>query len=119
MRIIESMPAYTCSASGDGRFTHWSAGTLAYLGQRVDRPRLFHPMDSAVWRRALHPDDYERVLDRRLQSLRSGVPYDAAYRLRRWPRTYRWFRSFGTAPRASKGRGLGWYGRWEECTVGK
>src|SRR3546814_14805434 len=84
MRIIESMPAYTCSASGDGRFTHVSAGTLAYLGQRVDRPRLFHPMDSAVWRRALHPDDYERVLDRRRQSLRTGVHYDAEYRLRRW-----------------------------------
>src|SRR3546814_2789462 len=67
-------------------------------------------MDSAVWRRALHPDDYERVLDRRRQSLRTGVHYDAEYRLRRWDGTYRWFRSFGSASRDSDGRVLGWYG---------
>src|SRR3546814_18894996 len=67
-------------------------------------------MDSAVWRRALHPDDYERVLDRRRQSLRTRVHYDAEYWLRRWDGTSRWFRSLGSASRDSDGRVVGWYG---------
>lgn len=110
VRIIASMPAHTWSASADGRVTHVSASTLAYTGQAVDRPGLFHILDNAGWRRMVHPDDYGRVIDTRRHSLKTGTPFDTVYRLRRADGTYRWVRSFGSAPRDDHDRVVGWFG---------
>ena len=63
MRIIASMPAYTWS-SPDGRQIFVNAGMLSYIGQPMERPGLFHKLDNAEWRRIVHPDDYEQVLER-------------------------------------------------------
>jgi hypothetical protein len=49
MRIIESMPAHTWSASPDGHITYVSASTLSYIGQLADKPGLFHILDNAGW----------------------------------------------------------------------
>lgn len=80
MRIIESMPAYTWSASPDGHITHVSASTLSYLGELADKTGLFHILDNAGWRRAIHPDDYAQVMEIRRHSLKTGLPFDAEYR---------------------------------------
>jgi PAS domain S-box-containing protein len=110
MRIIESMPAHTWSASPDGHVTYVSASALSYVGELADKAGLFHLLDNAGWRRAIHPDDYARVIEKRRHSLATGVPFDAEYRVRRWDGTYRWFRSFGTLSRDDQGRVAGWYG---------
>jgi PAS domain S-box-containing protein len=109
MRIIASMPAYTWS-SPDGRDTYVNAGMLSYIGQPMEGSGLFHKLDNAGWRRIVHPDDYEQVLELRRHSLRTGDPYDTEYRIRRSDGTYRWFRSFGLATRHDRGRVVGWYG---------
>src|SRR5262249_58594862 len=41
---------------------------------------------------AVHPDDVERVRFQWEESLASGKPYEAEYRLRRRDGVYRWFR---------------------------
>ncbi|MGY4546196.1 PAS domain S-box-containing protein [Bradyrhizobium sp. USDA 4513] len=110
MRIIESMPAYTWSASPDGHITHVSASTLAYLGELADKTGLFHVLDNAGWRRAIHPDDYAQVMEIRRHSLKTGIPFDAEYRVRGSDGTYRWFRSFGSLSRDERGELAGWYG---------
>jgi PAS domain S-box-containing protein len=83
---------------------------LSYIGQPMERPGLFHKLDNAEWRRIVHPDDYEQVLERRRHSLKTGEPYDTEHRIRRSDGTYRWFRSFGMATRHDRGRTVGWYG---------
>ena len=110
MRIIESMPAYTWSASPDGHITYVSASTSSYTGQQAGHAGLFHLLDNAGWRDIIHPDDYQRVLDIRKHSLITGVAFDAEYRVRRWDGAYRWFRSFGALSRDEQGRVVGWYG---------
>ncbi len=110
MRIIESMPAYTWSASPDGHITHVSASTLSYLGELADKTGLFHILDNAGWRRAIHPDDYAQVMEIRRHSLKTGLPFDAEYRVRGSDGTYRWFRSFGSLSRDEQGELAGWYG---------
>ena len=110
VRIIESMPAFTWSATADGRVTEVSANTLSFIGHSVSRPQLFHTLENHEWRRILHPDDYQHVLERRRLSLRTGSNYDGEYRLRRSDGAYRWFRSFGAPSRDEGGRILGWYG---------
>lgn len=110
MRIIESMPAFTWSASPDGRITHVSASMLSHIGELADKTGLFHPLDNAGWRRMIHPDDYARVIEKRRHSLATGVPFDVEYRVRRGDGGYRWFWSFGSLSRDGQGRAAGWYG---------
>lgn len=111
MRIIGSMPAYTWSATPDGRVTHVNVGTFLYMGRSPGNRSLFHELDGAGWRDVIHPEDYERVLETRRASLISGLPFDAEYRLRRSDGVYRWFWSFGlrSAGDDKDGQG-GWYG---------
>lgn len=110
MRIIESMPAYTWSATPDGRVTHVNAGTLLYTGRPAGSSSLFHELDGAGWRDVIHPEDYERVLDKRRASLVTGLPFDAEYRLRRADGVYRWFWSFGVRSGNGRAGQGGWYG---------
>ena len=108
--IIESMPARTWSASPDGRVTHVSDSMLSYLGRERRQAGLFHILDNAGWRDAIHPDDYQRVMDTRRHSLVTGIPFDEEYRLRGSDGTYRWFWSFGSLARDDQGQMAGWYG---------
>jgi PAS domain S-box-containing protein len=111
MRIIGSMPAYTWSATPDGRVTHVNVGTFLYMGRSPGNRSLFHELDGAEWRDVIHPEDYERVLETRRASLISGLPFDAEYRLRRSDGVYRWFWSFGLRSVGDDKDGQGgWYG---------
>lgn len=110
MRIIGSMPAYTWSATPDGRVTHVNTGTLAFIGRNPNSTSLFHELDGAGWRRSIHPDDYDEVLRKRRESLLSGMPFNAEYRLRRSDGVYRWFWSFGLRSSGDQIAPAGWYG---------
>jgi hypothetical protein len=77
VRIIDSMPAYTWSATSDGRVTHVNTGALHYIGQPPESQSLFHELDGDGWRSAIHPEDYERVLGR------AGTPSSPVFRLTR------------------------------------
>jgi PAS domain S-box-containing protein len=110
MRIIGSMPAYTWSATPDGRVTHVNVGTFLYMGRAPGNRSLFHELDGVGWRDVIHPEDYERVLETRRNSLITGVPFDAEYRLRRSDGVYRWFWSFGLRSGDEQGGKGGWYG---------
>lgn len=111
MRIIGSMPAYTWSATPDGRVTHVNVGTFLYMGRPPGNRALFQELDGAGWRDVIHPEDYERVLETRRASLISGLPFDSEYRLRRSDGVYRWFWSFGLRSVGDDKNGQGgWYG---------
>ena len=110
LRIIESMPALTWSATADGRRTFVSANLLGFVGRANPGAGLFHEHTNAEWRAVFHPDDYGEVLSRRRAALDAGDPYDANFRLRRFDGVYRWFRCFGTARWDEQRRVVGWYG---------
>lgn len=111
MRIIGSMPAYTWSATPDGRVTHVNVGTFLYMGRPPVNRALFQELDGAGWRDVIHPEDYERVLETRRASLISGLPFDSEYRLRRSDGVYRWFWSFGLRSVGDDKNGQGgWHG---------
>lgn len=110
LRIIGSMPAHTWSATPDGRITHVNVGAFLYMGRDPENRSLFHELDAAGWRDAIHPDDYERVLEKRRTSLITGRPFDAEYRFRRADGVYRWFWSFGLRSGDDQAGQGGWYG---------
>lgn len=57
----------------------WDARTRVLWGLEPGEPV---PMESDVWREAIHPDDYDRVMTAFKALLRDGAPYDVEYRIR-------------------------------------
>ena len=64
-------------ASGD---LAWSDSHFELFG--CDR-RRDGPARTELWRRCVHPDDLQRVVDGVGAAMSSGVPYDTTYRIRR------------------------------------
>jgi PAS domain S-box-containing protein len=110
LQIIESMPGHAWSADSAGRFTCFSRNTLAFLGHAPDDLNPTEDKDEFGWRRAVHPDDYDRVTARWRHCLETGEPYETEHRLRRADGDYRWVRSSGRPSRDSQGRISQWYG---------
>jgi len=108
--IVESMPGHGWSADPDGRYIYVSPSTLKYVGQPAKSLDRIEGTDEFGWRQVVHPDDYDRVVERWMHSLQTGVPYENEHRIRRFDGTYRWFRNAGMPSRDASGRITGWYG---------
>jgi PAS domain S-box-containing protein len=110
LQIIECMPGHAWSADAIGRFTYVSPSILAFLGKAPVDLNPSGNEDEFGWRRAIHPDDYDRVAARWRHCLETGDPYDIEHRLRCVDGVYRWFRISGRPSRDSQGRITQWYG---------
>ena len=110
LQIIECMPGHAWSADATGRFTYVSPSILAFLGKAPVDLNPSGNEDEFGWRRAIHPDDYDRVAARWRHCLETGDPYDIEHRLRCVDGVYRWFRNSGRPSRDSQGRITQWYG---------
>jgi len=108
--IVESMPGHGWSSDREGKYIYVSPSTLKYVGQPVEALDRIEGTDEFGWRQVVHPDDYDRVVESWLHSLRSGEPYANEHRIRRHDGTYRWFRNAGMPSRDRTGRITGWYG---------
>lgn len=64
---------------------------------------------TCAWERLLHPDERDRVTEQWLNSMSSGSPFNAEFRIRR-KTGYAWARSAARAVRDSSGSIVGWYG---------
>lgn len=110
LQIIESMPGHAWSADAAGRLTYVSPRTLAFLGCAREDLDISAEEDGFSWRRAVHPDDYDRAVAEWRHCLETGDHYQAEHRLRRADGVYRWFRDTGRASRDSRGQITAWYG---------
>jgi PAS domain S-box-containing protein len=108
--IEESMPGHGWSADPNGKFVYVSPKTLTYIGQLAENLDRIEGTDDCGWRRIVHPDDYDRVAAKWLDSLKTGEPFESEHRMRRFDGTYRWFRNAGMPSRDDHGRVVGWYG---------
>jgi PAS domain S-box-containing protein len=88
-------------------------GHLEYVNQRYRdwmRPD-FKLSGDDFWRSFVHPDDIERTLARRHQSLTTGEPYENEYRLKNSQTgTYHWFLTRGLPVRDKTGHIIKWVG---------
>jgi len=63
------------------------------------------------WSQFVHPDDYERTLATRTHALRTGIPYEVAYRFREGQTgLYRWFLARAMPVRDDTGQIVKWFG---------
>ncbi len=88
----------------DGTMDYINGRALEYLG------RTYEKVIGEGWQDAIHPDDLQRCLERRIESLKSGNHYEVEFRLRRADGIYRWHLGRATAGRDADGRIIKWFG---------
>jgi two-component system sensor kinase FixL len=82
--IANAMPAYVWSMTPDGEYDFFNDRWYDYTGF----PRA--PIGHEVWRRAIHPEDYDAVEAYSLAAIAAETDFEAEYRLRRHDGEYRW-----------------------------
>ena len=101
--LVEAIPGMVGIQSAEGQQEYTNQRVLDYTGKTMA------DMANLGWTEVFHPDDIEHVLDTWSQSIASGQPHDAEFRLRRWDGSYRWFQSRSEPLRDSNGRIIRWY----------
>ena len=103
--LAESIPAMIWAADTQGMRIDQNRQWLDYTGQTHEQAL------GIGWRTAAHPDDLERVLERWVQSRRTGKDYLVEYRIRRASDgAYRWHRVHAKLQKDAQGTPICWFG---------
>ena len=102
--LSEAIPLQVWTARPDGRLDYLNRYAADYLGRSTE------DLLRAGWKTLLHPDDAEAALQRWQQSVDSGEPYEAEYRMLRADGRYCWNLSRGLALKNAGGAVEKWFG---------
>ena len=103
-QIIDTIPQQIWSGPADGTLDFCNARWRSDLGLTLKEIR------GDGWQRMLHPDDREKVLKARHESVVNGTPYQQEERHRMADGQYRWFLSRGVPLRDEHGHIVRWFG---------
>lgn len=101
--VIDSMPQIAWSSDNQGRFDYFNARWHEVTGREP-------PSVTAEWEPALHPDDWDAVVNEWSERLASNEVFEAQYRLLQADGTYRWVMSKGVPLIDANSDALRWYG---------
>ena len=103
--VVDTIPAITTMALPDGSTVFASRRWTEYSGLSVEDTK------GSGWQAAVHPDDLDRYMRGRRESLAIGQPFESEARLRRAINgEYRWFLIRWAPLRDDSGDILRWYG---------
>ena len=102
--LADLLPHLVWTAAPDGAVDFMNRRSQDYVG--VDIQVLL----GDGWLRFVHPDDVEETRKRWVQAVRTGLPFDAEYRLRRVDGVYRWHIDRGHAQHGAAGEIVRWVG---------
>jgi PAS domain S-box-containing protein len=102
--ITESIPGMIVVNSPDGANEYTTQRLLNYLGKELA------DLKGLKWASIVHPDDAEAMVNKWLDSVRTGRPMEVIHRMRRTDGVYRWFQSRVEPLLNEQGRILRWYG---------
>jgi PAS domain S-box-containing protein len=105
-RIVDAIPGLAWSCAPNGDFDYFNQRWCEYSGMS-----LAHACNGG-WRDAIHPEDFDRVLQWGLERRRTGQAGKVEARLRRWDGEFHWF-LIRTEPEPNySGAGVPrWYGQ--------
>ncbi len=101
---IDTIPAFVFSNLPDGWTDFLNKRWLDYTGLSLSEAQGFG------WQVAYHPEDLQRVLKARSESIAAGKPYEHESRIRRADGVYRWFLNRSAPLRDERGNIVKWYG---------
>jgi diguanylate cyclase (GGDEF)-like protein/PAS domain S-box-containing protein len=102
--MAEAVPEIIWTATPDGMSDFFNRKCLDYVGL------TFEQMQGKGWKVIIHPDDLDAILSVWENSLRTGDPFDAEYRLRGKDGTFRWFLVRANPVRDAAGEIIKWFG---------
>ncbi|RUM98484.1 PAS domain S-box protein [Pseudaminobacter arsenicus] len=103
-RVADDVPQILWSVDSDGRHDYVNRKLREFVGERIDA------VDAETWTSLVHPDDRERVEQKRRELPAAKEPYEIEYRLWHNSGEYRWLRLTATPKLDENGRVLRWYG---------
>jgi len=98
--ILDSVPALVNTVTPTGEIDYANRQLLDYLGVSLEQLQDWPPF--------IHESDRSMVVERWQQSVDSGQPFGAEYRLRRSDGVYRWFYGHAVPVRSHDGPLLRW-----------
>jgi PAS domain S-box-containing protein len=102
--LVEAIPAYVGTNLPDGSVDFISQSWLDYTGFSRDQGIGWG------WGRAIHPEDFDRVLANWRAAVAAGTPVEHELRCRRADGAYHWFLYRGLPLRDDRGNIVKWYG---------
>ena len=102
--LAEVVPQFVWSSDAEGRMEYFNSRWHRFSGLKVE--------DSLGngWVAIVHPEDAARTVELWQESIRTGEPYEAEYRLRGGDGHYRWFLARAFPQRDADGRVVRWFG---------
>jgi PAS domain S-box-containing protein len=108
--LSESAPIGIFEADHDGRVLYFNPQWQKISGLTLDESL------GDGWQKAMHPDDFSRIVGPWLEAAREGSPFDAEYRYRRPDGEVRWVHIRSVAVRSDAGWIVGQVGTIEDVT---
>jgi diguanylate cyclase (GGDEF)-like protein/PAS domain S-box-containing protein len=105
--MASGIPEIIWTANPDGMSDFFNRKCLDYTGLTFDQ------MQGRGWSVIIHPDDLGGIVSTWEDSLRTGHPFEAEYRLRAQDGSFRWFLGRANPIRNSAGEVIKWFG---SCT---
>jgi formate hydrogenlyase transcriptional activator len=102
--VIETIPSMAWSAAADGAAEFFNRRWLDYAGLTADQAKGWG------WTTAVHPDDFNALVEYWQGMLASGKPGEIEARLRRFDGVYRWFFFRATPAFDENGKAVKWFG---------
>ena len=102
--MAEAVPSFLFETDADGWNTWTSEGWCRFTGQTPEQ------VAGHGWAEALHPDDRAANIDRWLECMKGGLPFEAQQRLRRTDGTYAWVIARALPVRDHQGEVRRWVG---------
>lgn len=103
-QLADAMPQLVWTAGADGVIDYYNRPFYEYTGMTVGT------VAREFWDDVIHPDDFDGMNEAWQQSVRSGVPFEAEFRMRRKSDgTYRWFVARALAVRDGNDE-IRWFG---------
>jgi len=102
--IIDAIPQLISVLSPGGEFVYSNQAVMDYTGLTREEVKAVEFRD-----RAGHPEDVERLREKRQQALSRGVPFQLEQRARRKDGQYRWFLVQYEPFRDGRGEVIRWY----------
>jgi len=115
--LLENIPSITyINGLGEQAYTEYvSPQVKRLLGYRHDE----FLKDPELWKKILHPEDYERVMVSMQEGSKTGQPFNLEYRLISHDQRIIWVRDEATLVRDEQGNPLYWLGVWTDVTAMK
>jgi len=82
--LVDAIPQIMWTLAPDGNFDYLNQRWFEYTGRTPEETLKMG------WLEAVHPDDYERLVETRAKHIEAGEGYEMEARLQRRDKTYRW-----------------------------